>query len=284
MNTPSSNVKVVRAREPRDLLALIPYRLGFHPEESVVLLSLCRNARGRFDIGLVVRVDIADLADRALGVFGALELAAHLEDDGADDVAVVAYTAAPFAEAAGEGTALRTALENITAALHHLDPDPWVVAGDGWGHPGCAACCPAAGYDLSDLDASETGAAMVLEGYSALPDRAALALVRVPTGAHAEAVGRGADLERARRRGVGRASGGAPQVRGAAFGVPGATTARDEAPLARWRREGSGLWDALADRPVGEALDPADLGRLQVFLADKTVRDAVVARPVAGGL
>ena len=36
MTTP----KTIRATEPRELLALIPFQLGFHPTDSVVLVSL----------------------------------------------------------------------------------------------------------------------------------------------------------------------------------------------------------------------------------------------------
>lgn len=304
MRAPTS-VTVVRAREPRDLLALVPYRLGFHPEESVVLLSLVRNPRGRFDIGLVARVDIADLADPRVGPPGARELAAALAEDGADDVAVVAYTAAPFAQAAAEGTALAAALTHMTAALKGVDPAPWVVAADAWGHPRCTSCCSPAGHDLADIARSEVAAAMVLEGYSVVPDRAALALVRTTTGPHAEAVSRGADEERARRRVAVRAAHAGPPARGAAFGLTGGSaggaalgptrgsaggsalgptggSARGPGAVARWRRTGADLWDTLADRAPGTPLDPRDLGRLQAFLDDKTVRDAVIARTVAG--
>ena len=36
----------IRLREPRDLIAYVPYRLGFHPERSVVLLGMTGNRVG----------------------------------------------------------------------------------------------------------------------------------------------------------------------------------------------------------------------------------------------
>ena len=53
MTTP----KTIRATEPRELLALIPFQLGFHPTESVVLVSL-RPPRRR--VGMMARADVVD--------------------------------------------------------------------------------------------------------------------------------------------------------------------------------------------------------------------------------
>ncbi|KAE8762128.1 DUF4192 family protein [Georgenia thermotolerans] len=59
--------------------------------------------------------------------------------------------------------------------------------------------------------------------------------------------------------------------------------------MRRWRREGAALWDASAaamtDRPgPPPAAPPAEaLGRLLAFLADRELRDAVVARTITGG-
>ena len=52
MDTPT-----LRVTEPREMLSLVPYQLGFHPTESVVAVSL-RPPRGR--VGLLVRVDLTD--------------------------------------------------------------------------------------------------------------------------------------------------------------------------------------------------------------------------------
>jgi hypothetical protein len=44
----------------RELIAFIPYQLGFYPQESVVLVGV-RGTRG--EIALIVRTDLADFTD-----------------------------------------------------------------------------------------------------------------------------------------------------------------------------------------------------------------------------
>lgn len=80
----------IRTREPRELLALVPYQLGFHPAESAVVVSL----RGpRSTVGTIARMDLADLADPVHGADAARALMGHLLADGARRVVVVLYTA-----------------------------------------------------------------------------------------------------------------------------------------------------------------------------------------------
>lgn len=159
----------VRVAEPRELLAYVPYRLGFHPEASVVLLSM-RRAGAVHETGLITRTDLADLvaASSARLIMGAL--AGHLRDDGAEWVLVVAY------DDAGEWPRAR---RHVLDALHGFARlSVWLVSGDGYGHDACAeGCCP---RPLSDLEATKIGAAMVLDGVAVLPRRADLAVRAVP--------------------------------------------------------------------------------------------------------
>ncbi|WP_298456980.1 DUF4192 domain-containing protein [uncultured Cellulomonas sp.] len=78
----------IRVREPRELLALLPYQLGFRPERSAVAVAL-RPPRGR--VGLIARVDLADLADACLGPQLARRLVTHLVGDGAAQAVLVLY-------------------------------------------------------------------------------------------------------------------------------------------------------------------------------------------------
>lgn len=73
---------------PRDLLALVPYRLGFTPCRSIVLVCL-RGPRRR--VGLVARVDLPPTPGEALRVC-AERLVAHAAADGANAVVLVVYT------------------------------------------------------------------------------------------------------------------------------------------------------------------------------------------------
>jgi hypothetical protein len=80
---PRSGLKVGR---PDDLLAIIPYLVGFHPDESIVAVFI---KSGR--IGLTVRMDLPPES-------AADELAEHIDyiakRDATDALAIVAYSAA----------------------------------------------------------------------------------------------------------------------------------------------------------------------------------------------
>lgn len=246
---------VVTMREPRDLLALIPYQLGFRPEASAVLVSL-RGSRGR--VGLVVRVDLADLADPDHGGQVARDVVTHVLGDGASRAVVVLY---PGAEGG-----IEVPLARLREAGEHLlgDLTAWVVGPRGWWGEGCTdpACCPPGGRPLTEIDAAPIGARMVFEGISVAANRAALGEVR-SAGREARKSARGArDRWLAHARAV-----DGPE---AAY---------------RWRRSGLDAWLTEFVR-VAESLErgdghrvatsPAVAGRIEAALSDTLVRDAVL--------
>lgn len=138
----------IRSHDPRELLSLIPYQLGFRPHESAVLVSL-RGERGR--TGLVARVDLADLADPEHGPHVARSLVGHLVDDGAGRAVLVVYTAADARSGAGRRAAQQT-LDNLErAGEHFLGPwSCWVVSPTGYHGLDCedTGCCPPGGRPL----------------------------------------------------------------------------------------------------------------------------------------
>ena len=83
---PGTTIERVRLNHPRDLLSAIPYLLGFHPADSVVVIALHRG-----QVALTVRVDAAAVDD-APAAWARLSRA--LTEAGTDALAVVAYTAA----------------------------------------------------------------------------------------------------------------------------------------------------------------------------------------------
>uniref|UniRef100_UPI000ADF4B3B DUF4192 domain-containing protein n=1 Tax=Cellulosimicrobium cellulans TaxID=1710 RepID=UPI000ADF4B3B len=193
---------LIRARSPRELLAYVPYRLGYRPRDSVVLVGL-RGPRGR--VGLVVRVDVDDLADLERGPQVARTVLAHLSADGARRVVLVAYTDAPLREPVPTAARERAAVEHCREAVEAvLGPaDVWVVSSTGWGALDCAdpACCPAEGRPLTELQSSEVGAHMVLAGESVADSREdALRIPRAAPDARRRAA-RAAHRSRARRAG-----------------------------------------------------------------------------------
>lgn len=282
----------IRTREPRELLALIPYQLGFAPSESAVVVSL-RSPRSR--VGLVARVDLDDLADPDHGPQVARSLVSHLVADGARRAVLVLYTAAdlqpegedrPRTSVAGpRGVGVRARRHLAAAADHFLGSvDCWVVGPTGYRNLDCQdpRCCPPGGRLLSDLQSTEVGARMVMSGATVAGCRADLgAIAPAPAAARRSA-------RRAAARWTARGPGGS-----------------GSADLYPWRRAGLALWRAELERagselgpepldqdPVGQgaargprawsAPGPAVLGRLQGALDDVLVRDAVMLGFVEG--
>lgn len=256
----------IRVSEPRELLALLPYQLGFRPRESAVAVAL-RPPRGR--VGLIVRVDLPDLGDGLHGPQLARGLVSHLVSDGARRAVLVLYTARDPrypSDAAGRSCAavVRAAAEQFRAAAEPFvrDVAVWVVAGSGYLSLDCSEddCCPPGGRPLRDLEGTAVGAHMVLAGALVADSREDLARI-VPAPAPARRnVARVAQRWRARR-----------------------ADAAGEA-LDRWRAEGLAAWRAAMERSIAgdTTARPAVLGRVEASLADVRVRDAVLLALVPG--
>lgn len=268
----------IRTSEPRELLALIPYQLGFQPVESVVLVSL---RAPRLRVGLVARVDLIDLIAEGTGPGLAATLVSQLVQDGARRAVLVVYTTA------GRERARQARSVMVAAGGRRLgELDCWVVTSSGYYGLDCreAACCPGDGRPLSDLQSTAVGAEMVLKGAQIMDSRDSLA--RIPA---ASAVAR-----RSARRAA---------ARWAARGAQADGTAAAH----RWRRESLSLWrsqlaaarawGAGEPMPYGQGersveqvpagasspvASPTVAGRLQAGLADVLVRDAVLLGFISG--
>jgi len=260
----------IRVREPRELLALLPYQLGFRPRESAVAVSL-RPPRGR--VGLVARVDLPDLGEPEHGPGLARALVSHLASDGARTAVLVLYTAGD-PRVLGErrkdddgGALARAAAAHFRAAAEPFlgEVAVWVVAQDGYLALDCVDldCCPPGGRPLRELESTVVGAHMVLAG--ALVEDTRDDLVRIPTVAAAARRNAVRVAERSRtRRAI-------AQERG-------------PADLGRWRAAGLAAWRAAVTEAHGGAAhpSPAVLGRIAAALGDVAVRDAVLLALVAG--
>lgn len=308
-----SRATVVRVAGPEDLLAYIPYRLGFEPVESVVAVSL---TGPRQRVGLVARVDLDDLRlrrpgdpDGPDGAATARWLADHVVADGADRAIVVLYTAT---DPSAPSSVARRAVELLRARLERRLPgtEVWLVAPTGFRALDCTdpMCCPTEGRPLSALKGTRVAAHMVLEGRTVAGTREErYALRAAPEAARTQArraAARWTDTYRRLLNGT-RFSGGGPidgaePARGAAHdrapadrtprrpGVAagphavGPEAERAERALAEWGAESLGLWRSAA-RLAAEArpgqpveLSPVDLGKIGAALADTPVRDAVL--------
>ncbi len=254
------HTQTLRVTEPRELLSLIPHRLGFQPTESVVAVSL-RPPRRR--VGLVARVDLADLASPRDGAQLGREVVSHLGADGAEQALLVVYTRED--PRCGPDPLVAAAIEHVreAAELAFGDVPVWAVTSTGYLSLDCdGPCCPLGGRPLADLASTAVNAQMVLAG-------SAVARCR-------EDVGRIPSAGSEARRSVARV-----RRRWRARHVQART---DASLLERWRTDSVAAWRRAVDEQLGRSTGPtaAALGRLEAGLTDVRVRDAVLVALVPG--
>ncbi|WP_136519778.1 DUF4192 domain-containing protein [Cellulomonas telluris] len=267
----------LRLEDPRELLAYVPHRLGFRPHESAVAVGL-RGPRGR--LGLVVRVDLDDLAPADDGPRLARALAEHLGRDGADRVLLVAYTD----REEGEELARRAAAHLLEACDVPVGPvDALLVANGAYRCLACSAdCCPPGGRPLDDLRGTRVGAEMVLAGSVVAERREDVARIPPAPAEARRSVGRvRARWEAARLR----AAGGGDDAL-AAWRLASLRAWRDEVALGGLAPSPPGPEGPVlhgAGRPVPDARTTfSRLGRVEAGLSDRRVRDAVLVTLVPG--
>lgn len=252
----------IRASEPCELLALVPYQLGFVPRDSVVLVGL-RGPRRR--VGMMIRTDVGDVANPVAGPQLARNLVAAAARDGATSVVVVLYREHALADGETLDVAASDALDALLDALGDaLEIRGVVAVGPRTYHEVEADGRLARMRPLADLESTAVGARMVFDGVAVLADRDELGRVPVVTPEHRRAATRAA---REHRRPLLDGDGGSSGWR-----------ARS---LTEWRRAvRAAQRDAASVRaPRGR---PTQYGRLGEALEDKMVRDAVLVTLVPG--
>lgn len=200
----------IRLRGPADVLAVLPFQLGYHPHEAVVVVAVSERS-----IGLVQRLDLPpdDEVDAAVGA-----LLPALERERPDAVLLVGYES----QRAG-GRPVLDALRDACAQRGIDVLDRLLVREGRWYAVDCATgCCPEDGAPLPAPEDTPAVADFVALETAPLSDREAVARQLEP-----DAV-RSAEVEAAIRqagprtswRVSGRSLGTAPA--GAAFGsAPG---------------------------------------------------------------
>ncbi|QDB79453.1 DUF4192 family protein [Georgenia wutianyii] len=264
----------IRISRPEDLLAHLPYRLGFRPRDSVVLLGL----RGRgMPVGLVSRVDLPDVAHPVVGPRLLRDIDELMAADGSSDVLVVLYSDLPRSRLAADPV-VRGALDHLRALTDWADPPgPWVVGARTYGCWGEREECEPSERDVAELEHSPVAATMVLHGATVAADRAMLAVPRGTDSTRRRAAGRAAREARRTLAAVRARSGGGAADPGAAFGRPGAVPAAGQEEMVAWRTGEWRRWHRLLVLARQEAQLPApELGRLAVGLEDHAVRDGVL--------
>ena len=139
---------------PHDLLAAIPFLIGYHPQDSLVLVALKDEA-----VGMAMRVDMpSDLQASGYDL-----LASHFLRDEVDGAFVVAYV--------GKGAVdPENVLINISAALVRAGIDikeSLIVRDNRFRSMLCSdlTCCPPEGSVVPDLDSSRIAAEHVIAGH-----------------------------------------------------------------------------------------------------------------------
>jgi hypothetical protein len=273
--------------EPREILGLIPYRMGFVPRNSVVMVSL-RGARRR--LGLLTRMDLP-------GPEHAEQLAAmlvqHLVQDEASAALFMVYSDHDDPLGA-DRSAVLPLLEAVRRELDSNNielPDAWHVGPSRYRSLTCTLeCCPSEGWPVDELLSTVLGAEMTMLGSSyvdsradAMPDLspvdadrlaeverfAAQAAPRVGARADARVVemrrGRWASrVMRTWRREVARVD----LASGAAVDVPQTDVGEETPDESLWRREVD--------------VDPRTAGLLLAGMQDVSIRDAFMLTCVPG--
>lgn len=248
----------LRLKSPADLLALVPCVLGFHPEDSLVLVVLAAqggNLHARVDL---VREDV--------DIDAAVEsLLPAVRRVGARSVALVAYTDDwLLAEEAVDHLAEALAVVDVEVVIAvRADADRWWVMGcdeDAYPSEGCP-------YDVREHPIT---AQSVLDGKVTFPSRRALADSLIGSDVEdIEAVDEAA--EEAMRRFRSAAGQDMLHADGDVIPFPAHATGG-----ARRHLVSEGLW--VRDRVrrylhTGEPLDPDEAGRLAVAVVNIAIRD-----------
>lgn len=253
----STAPSIVTARNPGDLVAAIPYLVGFTPTRSLVVASL-RGARLR--LGLVAR---ADLPDEDVVPEAARSLTDYLMRDRPREAVVLVYderrwdpSLRPWQQLVeAMGTELASHGVSVREAIYVTPQRFWSFT--------CTSntCCPDDGWPLTETAASAVAATYVLHGRSPFADRQSLAARLAPKGPVTTAA-------------VGYAT-------EAALGaIAPWWQAAGEPVWTAWQRNNMALFDTVVNRYLqgGPDVSPDEAGRLLAGLIDVGVRDVVACR------
>ena len=138
---------------PHDLLAAIPFLIGYHPENSLVLVALKDDA-----VGMAMRVDMpTDIAPESYDL-----LASHFQREAAEAALLVAYV---DTETDPEPVLIITSAALLRAGISIKES---LIVSDGrYRSMLChdSECCPPLGSPIPDIDSSRIAAEHVIAGH-----------------------------------------------------------------------------------------------------------------------
>ncbi|HEY8621778.1 MAG TPA: DUF4192 domain-containing protein [Dermatophilaceae bacterium] len=255
---------------PADVLAVLPYQLGFHPRDALVAVSL-HGTR----MGLVQRIDLPPpehVLDAVTAMIGPL---------GQDNPLAVLLIG--FEEREGESRAMLDEMSRVCSAHGVEVHDRMVVRGGRWYNLDCIqSCCPTEGRELPAPSEVPAVAEFVGRGICPLPDRSALAdRVEISSPLLSRAVSTLAnELVELRREAtdvdeseIGERESELQETESEVHDAESELNACRASELAVWSRV---LCDEDDAEPV-QALPPQDLAMLAVSLTDVDLRDGLIA-------
>ena len=138
---------------PHDLLSAVPFLVGYHPTNSLVVIALVDET-----IGMAMRIDFPIECD--LDQIDAL--ASHLASESADGALIVAYLPDDVEDADFLLTPLREAIALRAVAIREC----LVVHKGRWHSTICSdqSCCPPHGSPMPDIESSRISAEQVAAG------------------------------------------------------------------------------------------------------------------------
>jgi Domain of unknown function (DUF4192) len=252
----------IRLSGPADVLAVLPYQLGFHPHDCLVVVSL-HGTR----MGLVQRLDLPspEQVDQAVAA-----MIAPLRQEHPSAVLLIG-----FEEREWESRAILEEMADACLADGVQVTDRLVVRGGRWFDLDCTqSCCPPRGLPLPAPSAVPAVAEFVGREIYPLADRCALADQLEPDSALlSRQVLPLADERLQLRQDATNAQESGP-------GPQGTEQTRRETRLQRFRASELTLWSLiLCERDDAEPIStlPAqDLAMLAVSLTDVDLRDALI--------
>jgi len=255
---------------PADVLAVLPYQLGFHPRDALVAVSL-HGTR----MGLVQRIDLPPpehVLDAVTAMIG------PLRQDNPRAVLLIG-----FEEREGESRAMLDEMSRVCSAHGVEVHDRMVVRGGRWYNLDCIqSCCPTEGRELPAPSEVPAVAEFVGRGICPLPDRSALAdRVEISSPLLSRAVSTLAnELVELRREAtdvdeseIGERESELQETESEVHDAESELNACRASELAVWSRV---LCDEDDAEPV-QALPPQDLAMLAVSLTDVDLRDGLIA-------
>jgi len=144
---------------PHDLLAAIPFRIGYHPSDSLVLVAI----KGDL-VSMAMRVDYPENENTDTYDL----LAHHLKLDGADAALMLAYVPSEKSELHETGAEVLDQMSNSLTKNAIAIRESIEVIGNRWRSVICEdiSCCPPEGNMLPDFESSRVAAEQVMAGRS----------------------------------------------------------------------------------------------------------------------